>query len=454
MAKIKTVFVCNNCGNDSPKWLGKCPICGEWNTYVEESVVTSTTKGKRENIFDADRTKPLRLKEVTTGEEPRIDLRDAELNRVLGGGMVPGSLILLGGEPGIGKSTLILQTVLNLDTVKTLYISGEESARQLKMRADRIKASNESCFILCETNLEQIFTQIKNVDPDFVVIDSIQTIFTDLVESSPGSVSQVRECSALILKFAKETGTPVVLIGHINKEGSIAGPKVLEHIVDTVLQFDGDQHYMYRILRSIKNRFGSTAELGIYEMRQNGLREVSNPSELLLTQNHEGLSGVAIAASIEGVRPFLIETQALVSTAAYGTPQRSATGFDIRRMNMLLAVLEKRAGFKLIQKDVFLNIAGGLKVNDPGMDLSVMSSVLSSNLDIAIERNICLSGEVGLSGEIRPVNRIEQRILEAEKLGFNKILIPQNNLKGFTTKTKIEIIEVRKVEEAFRYLFS
>lgn len=454
MAKVKTVFVCNNCGNDSPKWLGKCPICGEWNTYVEESVVTSTTKGKRENIFDADRTKPLRLKEVTTGEEPRIDLRDAELNRVLGGGMVPGSLILLGGEPGIGKSTLILQTVLNLDTVKTLYISGEESARQLKMRADRIKASNESCFILCETNLEQIFTQIKNVDPDFVVIDSIQTIFTDLVESSPGSVSQVRECSALILKFAKETGTPVVLIGHINKEGSIAGPKVLEHIVDTVLQFDGDQHYMYRILRSIKNRFGSTAELGIYEMRQNGLREVSNPSELLLTQNHEGLSGVAIAAAIEGVRPFLIETQALVSTAAYGTPQRSATGFDIRRMNMLLAVLEKRAGFKLIQKDVFLNIAGGLKVNDPGMDLSVMSSVLSSNLDIAIERNICLSGEVGLSGEIRPVNRIEQRILEAEKLGFNKILIPQNNLKGFTTKTKIEIIEVRKVEEAFRYLFS
>lgn len=454
MAKIKTVFVCTNCGNDSPKWLGKCPICGEWNTYTEESVIASNNKNKRENIFESDRVRPLRLQDVTTGQDPRIDMKDAELNRVLGGGMVPGSLVLLGGEPGIGKSTLILQTVLNLDTIKTLYVSGEESARQLKMRADRINDSNQTCFILCETNLEQILTQIKNVQPNFVVIDSIQTIFTDLVESSPGSVSQVRECSAAILKFAKETGTPVVLIGHINKEGSIAGPKVLEHIVDTVLQFDGDQHYMYRILRSIKNRFGSTAELGIYEMRQNGLREVSNPSELLLTQNHEGLSGVAIAAAIEGVRPFLIETQALVSTAAYGTPQRSATGFDIRRMNMLLAVLEKRAGFKLMQKDVFLNIAGGLKVNDPGMDLSVMSAVLSSNLDIAMERKICLAGEVGLSGETRPVNRIEQRIMEAEKLGFEKILIPQNNLKGFTSKANIEIIEVRKVEEAFRYLFS
>lgn len=454
MAKIKTVFVCTNCGNDSPKWLGKCPICGEWNTYTEESVIASNNKNKRENIFESDRVRPLRLQDVTTGQDPRIDMKDAELNRVLGGGMVPGSLVLLGGEPGIGKSTLILQTVLNLDTIKTLYVSGEESARQLKMRADRINDSNQTCFILCETNLEQILTQIKNVQPNFVVIDSIQTIFTDLVESSPGSVSQVRECSAAILKFAKETGTPVVLIGHINKEGSIAGPKVLEHIVDTVLQFDGDQHYMYRILRSIKNRFGSTAELGIYEMRQNGLREVSNPSELLLTQNHEGLSGVSIAAAIEGVRPFLIETQALVSTAAYGTPQRSATGFDIRRMNMLLAVLEKRAGFKLMQKDVFLNIAGGLKVNDPGMDLSVMSAVLSSNLDIAMERKICLAGEVGLSGETRPVNRIEQRIMEAEKLGFEKILIPQNNLKGFTSKANIEIIEVRKVEEAFRYLFS
>lgn len=454
MAKLKTVFFCSNCGNESPKWIGKCPVCGEWNTYVEEKINSSPSKNKREDIFETDRVKPLRLKDVETGEEPRIDMHDGELNRVLGGGLVPGSLILLGGEPGIGKSTLVLQTVLNLNDIKTLYVSGEESSRQLKMRAERINSNNESLYILCETNLEQIFTHIKNENPDLVIVDSIQTIHTELVESSPGSVSQVRECSAAILKFAKETGTPVILIGHINKEGSIAGPKVLEHIVDTVLQFDGDQHYMYRILRSIKNRFGSTAELGIYEMRQNGLREVSNPSELLLTQNHEGLSGVSIAAAIEGVRPFLIETQALVSTAAYGTPQRSATGFDIRRMNMLLAVLEKRAGFKLIQKDVFLNIAGGLKVNDPGMDLSVMSAVLSSNLDIAIERNVCMTGEVGLSGEIRPVNRIEQRILEAEKLGFNKILIPQNNLKGFTTKTNIEIIQVRKVEEAFRQLFS
>lgn len=454
MAKIKVAYFCNNCGNESPKWLGKCPICGEWNTYIEESVLKTTPQSKRGHIFEADRTKPLKLKEVTTGDDPRIDMNDGEFNRVLGGGMVPGSLILLGGEPGIGKSTLILQTVLNLENIKTLYISGEESSRQLKMRADRIKESSDNSYILCETNLEQIFTHIKNVEPDFVVIDSIQTIYTDLVESSPGSVSQVRECAAAILKFAKETGTPVVLIGHINKEGSIAGPKVLEHIVDTVLQFDGDQHYMYRILRSIKNRFGSTAELGIYEMRQNGLRQVSNPSELLLTQNHEGLSGVAIAAAIEGIRPFLIETQALVSTAAYGTPQRSATGFDIRRMNMLLAVLEKRAGFKLMQKDVFLNIAGGLRVNDPGMDLSVLSAVLSSNLDISIDRNICITGEVGLSGEIRPVNRIEQRILEAEKLGFTRILVPQNNLKGFTTKTNIEIVQIRKVEEAFRELFS
>ena len=336
-----------------------------------------------------------------------------------------------------------------------MYVSGEESARQLKLRADRIqKSENPDCYIVCETSLEEIFVHIKNVQPDLVIIDSIQTISTETIESSPGSVSQVRECSASILKFAKETGTPILLIGHINKEGSIAGPKVLEHIVDTVLQFEGDQHYMYRILRSIKNRFGSTAELGIYEMRQNGLREVSNPSELLLSQNHEGLSGVAIAAAIEGIRPFLIETQSLVSTAAYGTPQRSATGFDLRRMNMLLAVLEKRVGFKLAQKDVFLNIAGGLKVNDPAMDLSIISAILSSNMDMAIENHTCMAGEVGLSGEIRPVNRIEQRISEAEKLGFKRILIPYNNLKGFDDKKlNIEIVPVRKVEEAFRQLF-
>jgi len=385
----------------------------------------------------------------------RVYVRNSEWNRVLGGGLVPGSLVLIGGEPGIGKSTLILQTVLGLHGKKTLYVSGEESARQLKLRADRIqKSENPDCYIVCETSLEGIFVHIKNVQPDLVIIDSIQTISTETIESSPGSVSQVRECSASILKFAKETGTPVLLIGHINKEGSIAGPKVLEHIVDTVLQFEGDQHYMYRILRSIKNRFGSTAELGIYEMRQNGLREVSNPSELLLSQNHEGLSGVAIAAAIEGIRPFLIETQSLVSTAAYGTPQRSATGFDLRRMNMLLAVLEKRVGFKLAQKDVFLNIAGGLKVNDPAMDLSIISAILSSNMDMAIENHTCMAGEVGLSGEIRPVNRIEQRISEAEKLGFKRILIPYNNLKGFDDKKlNIEIVPVRKVEEAFRQLF-
>lgn len=454
MAKTKSAYVCSNCGNDSPKWLGKCPVCGEWNTYVEEIISKDTArKGVSLSGFDTPKAKPLLLKDVQTGEEARLNLQDSELNRVLGGGLVAGSLVLIGGEPGIGKSTLILQTVLGLNNVKTLYVSGEESARQLKLRADRINSNSENCFIVCETNLEQIFVHIQNTKPDFVIIDSIQTIFTETVESSPGSVTQVRECSASILKFAKETGTPVILIGHINKEGSIAGPKVLEHIVDTVLQFEGDQHYMYRILRSIKNRFGSTAELGIYEMRQNGLRQVSNPSELLLTQNHEGLSGVSIAAAIEGVRPFLIETQALVSTAAYGTPQRSATGFDIRRMNMLLAVLEKRAGFKLIQKDVFLNIAGGLKVNDPAIDLAVISAVLSSSLDISIERHVCMSGEVGLSGEIRPVNRIEQRILEAEKLGFNRIIIPHNNLKGFTAKVNIEVIPVRKVEEAFRQLF-
>lgn len=452
--KTKVAYVCTSCGNDSPKWQGKCPVCGEWNSYVEEVISTNTSsRDAVSTMFDTSKAKPLLLSEVDTSEEPRIDLKDGELNRVLGGGMVPGSLILLGGEPGIGKSTLILQTVLNLDTVKTLYVSGEESARQLKLRAERIKSDNESCLIVCETNLEQIFVHIQNTKPDFVVIDSIQTIYTESVESSPGSVSQVRECSAAILKFAKETSTAVVLIGHINKEGSIAGPKVLEHIVDTVIQFEGDQHYMYRILRGIKNRFGSTAELGIYEMRQNGLREVSNPSELLLTQNHEGLSGVAISAAIEGVRPFLIETQALVSTAAYGTPQRSATGFDVRRMNMLLAVLEKRAGFKLIQKDVFLNIAGGLRVNDPAMDLAVITAVLSSNLDIAVDRYSCMTGEVGLSGEIRPVNRIEQRIFEAEKLGFKRIIIPQNNLKDFRSKVNIEIVQVRKVEEAFRELF-
>lgn len=457
MAKTKTVYICSNCGADSPKWIGKCPNCGEWNTYVEETVVKESPAARRGAAAFSSSTKPrpVLLRDISAEKEERLDMKDEELNRVLGGGLVRGSLVLIGGEPGIGKSTLILQTVLKLPELRVLYVSGEESSKQLKMRADRIDPDNQNCLILCETNLEQIFAHVENVKPDLLVVDSIQTVFTENVESSPGSITQVRECSAAILKYAKESGVPVLLIGHINKEGSIAGPKVLEHIVDTVLQFEGDQHYMYRILRSIKNRFGSTAELGIYEMRQDGLRQVSNPSELLLTQNHEGLSGVAIAAAIEGIRPFLIETQALVSTAVYGTPQRSATGFDIRRMNMLLAVLEKRAGFKLAQKDVFLNIAGGLRVNDPAIDLAVLSEVLSSRLDISIETGVCMAGEIGLSGEIRPVNRIEQRIMEAEKLGFSRIIIPFNNLKGFNAspKSRIEIVQVRKVEEAFRQLF-
>ena len=442
MAKEKTVYVCTNCGQDSPKWVGKCPSCGAWNTYVEEIIRKEPANKRPVSGLESVKSKPVTLNDITGGDEPRIDMHDEELNRVLGGGLVPGSLVLLGGEPGIGKSTLVLQTVLHLPDKKVLYISGEESARQLKLRADRIPHNSSDCLIVCETSLEQIYVHIKNTRPDLVIIS------TETIDSSPGSLVQVRECSASILKFAKETNTPVILIGHINKEGSIAGPKVLEHIVDTVLQFEGDQHYMYRILRSIKNRFGSTAELGIYEMRQNGLRQVSNPSELLLSQDHDGMSGVAIASAIEGVRPFLIETQALVSSAVYGNPQRSATGFDLRRMNMLLAVLEKRVGFKLAQKDVFLNIAGGLKVNDPAIDLSVISAILSSNMDTEIERDTCMAGE------IRPVNRIEQRIGEAEKLGFKQILIPKHNLQGMdTSKLKIEIIPVRKVEEAFRALF-
>ena len=427
MAKEKTVYVCTNCGQDSPKWVGKCPSCGAWNTYVEEIIRKEPANKRPVSGLESVKSKPVTLNDITGGDEPRIDMHDEELNRVLGGGLVPGSLVLLGGEPGIGKSTLVLQTVLHLPDKKVLYISGEESARQLKLRADRIPHNSSDCLIVCETSLEQIYVHIKNTRPDLVIIDSIQTISTETIDSSPGSLVQVRECSASILKFAKETNTPVILIGHINKEGSIAGPKVLEHIVDTVLQFEGDQHY---------------------------LRQVSNPSELLLSQDHDGMSGVAIASAIEGVRPFLIETQALVSSAVYGNPQRSATGFDLRRMNMLLAVLEKRVGFKLAQKDVFLNIAGGLKVNDPAIDLSVISAILSSNMDTEIERDTCMAGEVGLSGEIRPVNRIEQRIGEAEKLGFKQILIPKHNLQGMdTSKLKIEIIPVRKVEEAFRALF-
>lgn len=398
--------------------------------------------------------KPIALSQVATAEEPRYLTADAELNRVLGGGLVPGSLILMGGEPGIGKSTLLLQTVVRMAGRKVLYVSGEESERQIKLRADRISNSPNDVLLLCETRMEQVFSHIQSVQPDLVVIDSIQTLTTENADSSPGSVTQIRECATQLLKYAKESNVPVVLVGHITKEGTIAGPKVLEHIVDTVLQFEGDRHYMYRILRSIKNRFGSTAEVGIYEMLPNGLRPVDNPSELLLTQNRDTLSGIAIAAAIEGIRPFLIETQALVSTAAYGTPQRSATGFDLRRLNMLLAVLEKRVGFKLAQKDVFLNIAGGIRVTDPAIDLSVIASVLSSSFDTAIEGSVCMAGEVGLSGEIRPVTRITQRISEAAKLGFSRILIPEGNLKGLNPETSgIELVPVSRVETALRELF-
>ena len=456
--KTKSVFFCSNCGAESPKWVGKCPACGEWNTFVEETVAAKPKKsqgylpegGKTHSIT------PVKISEVKSGEEQRIALPSRELNRVLGGGLVPGSIILIGGEPGIGKSTLVLQNVLRIRSRKVLYVSGEESAQQLKMRADRICGGNIQCecYIVCETSLESIFAGIRESNPDMVIIDSIQTIATDSLESSAGSVGQVRECAAQLLKFAKETHTPVILIGHINKEGAIAGPKVLEHIVDAVIQFEGDRHYMYRILRAIKNRFGSTSEIGIYEMNQTGLREVSNPSEMLLSQTDEELSGTAIGVTLEGIRPFLIEAQALVSTAAYGTAQRSVTGFDYKRMNMLLAVLEKRVGFKLAQKDVFLNIAGGIKVNDPALDMAVIAAIISSNVDIPIKRRVCVTGEVGLSGEIRQVTRLEQRISEAEKLGFEHIVVPANNMKGIDpSNLRINIVEASKVEDVFRFLF-
>ena len=467
MAKIKTAYVCSNCGQESTKWIGKCPSCGEWNTFKEIHLTSTTNSSNANGLFRNDKSaseknRPVKLRDIPTKDDPRIDMHDAELNRVLGGGLVAGSIVLLGGEPGIGKSTLTLQTILNIHDKKILYVSGEESAHQLKMRAERLlnrqdTSSNESLDninILCETSLQRIFEYADELSPELLIIDSIQTIATEDVDSSPGSITQVRECAASLLRFAKTSGTPVILIGHINKEGTLAGPKILEHIVDTVIQFEGDQHYMYRILRSIKNRFGSTSELGIYEMQQTGLRQVSNPSELLLSQDHEGLSGVAISSAIEGVRPFLVETQALVSSAAYGTPQRSATGFEQRRLNMLLAVLEKRVGFKLIQKDVFVNIAGGLRVTDLAMDLSVIAAVLSSNVDTAIEPGWCMAGEVGLSGEVRPINRIEQRIAEAEKLGFTDIILPKSNVQNLDiSKYKINIHPVRKVEEALRALF-
>lgn len=453
MAKVKSMWFCNSCGADTPKWEGRCPSCGEWGTLVEEKVSAKQSKGSISTRVA--KSVPQKVSEIKAMNEPRIHMPSEELNRVLGGGLVAGSLVLIGGEPGIGKSTLVLQNILSIKSKTILYVSGEESATQLKLRADRIGRQSDNCYIVCETSLENIFDHIEEIQPQILIVDSIQTIATDAIESSAGSVSQVRECSAQLLKYAKESGVPVLLIGHINKEGSIAGPKVLEHIVDAVLQFEGDRQYMYRILRSIKNRFGSTSELGIYEMCQRGLREVTNPSEMLLSHSDEELSGVAIGVTLEGIRPFLIESQALVSTAAYGTPQRSVTGFDSKRMNMLLAVLEKRVGFKLVQKDVFLNIAGGLKVNDPALDLAVICAILSSNVDMAIPKGVCMSGEVGLSGEIRPITRIEQRIMEAEKLGMKTIIIPRNNLKGIdTSRLKIKIVEVAKVEEAFRMLFA
>lgn len=449
------MWYCSSCGADSPKWEGRCHECGEWNTMVEERVPAKSARSVSSVSRNSPKSKPQRVSEIQALNEPRIHMPSNELNRVLGGGLVAGSLVLIGGEPGIGKSTLVLQNILSIKSKTILYVSGEESVSQLKLRADRIGRMSDNCFIVCETSLDNIFEHIENVQPQIVIVDSIQTIASDAIESAAGSVSQVRECSAQLLKYAKQSGVPVILIGHINKEGSIAGPKVLEHIVDAVLQFEGDRHYMYRILRSIKNRFGSTSEIGIYEMCQRGLREVTNPSEMLLSQNDEELSGVAVGVTLDGIRPFIIEAQALVSTAAYGTPQRSVTGFDGKRMNMLLAVLEKRVGFKLAQKDVFLNIAGGLKVNDPALDLAVICAILSSNVDMAIPHGICMTGEVGLSGEIRPVTRVEQRISEAEKLGMDAIIIPRNNLKGIdTSKLKIKINEVSKVEEAFRVLFS
>lgn len=447
------MWFCTACGADSPKWAGKCPACGAWNTMVEEKVGPATPSAVP--LSAKGRATPRTVNDIETVDEPRIHMPSEELNRVLGGGLVKGSIVLLGGEPGIGKSTLVLQNLLSIRNRRILYVSGEESATQLKLRADRIGRGSDNVYIVCETSLENIFRHIEEVEPEILVVDSIQTIATETLDSSAGSVGQVRECAAYLLKFAKESGVPVLLIGHINKEGALAGPKVLEHIVDAVLQFEGDRQYMYRLLRAIKNRFGNTSETGIYEMVQRGLREVTNPSEMLVSHSGEELSGVAVGVTLEGIRPFLIEIQALVSSAAYGTPQRSVTGFDSKRVNMLLAVLEKRVGFKLGAKDVFLNIAGGIKVNDPALDLAVIAAILSSNVDMAIPRGWCMAGEVGLTGEIRPVTRIEQRVNEAQKLGMTDMLIPEGNLKGFdTSKLTIRLHEVAKVSDAFRTLFA
>jgi DNA repair protein RadA/Sms len=457
MSKVKTAYFCSNCGYESAKWLGKCPSCNTWNTFVEEIITKGNDKNDNDwKGFTNDKraSKTILLNQVSTTKEHRLLTTDGELNRVLGGGIVPGSIVLVSGEPGIGKSTLFLQVGLQLSNITTLYISGEESEQQIKMRADRLKQTNDNFYLLTETATATIFQEIKKVRPDLVIVDSIQTLQSNFIESSPGSVSQIRECAAELQKFAKETNTPVFLIGHITKDGNIAGPKILEHMVDTVLQFEGDRNYSYRILRTLKNRFGSTAELGIYEMSGDGMRSVSNPSEILITQKEEQLSGSAIAATLEGMRPLLIEVQALVTQSVYGTPQRTVSGFDLRRLQLLLAVLEKRGGFHFGIKDVFINIAGGLKVEDPSIDLAVICALLSSFDDVPLPHNICFAGEVGLNGEIRAVNRIEQRIAEAEKLGFEKMVVSKYNKKGFDKHSKgIEVVAVGQVHEVYQALF-
>lgn len=452
MAKEKTVYICQHCAAESAKWLGRCPSCGSWNTFTEE-IVRNTLQKTTTLPTPRGLVKPVRINEVSPMQDRRIDTRIGELNRVLGGGLVKGSLVLLGGEPGVGKSTLALQLALHLDKEKILYISGEESLQQIKLRAERINPESGNCLFANETSLENIIAHCQGVDPDVVIIDSIQTIAAENLESATGSVSQIRECTSALLRYAKSANTSVILIGHITKEGYLAGPKALEHIVDVVLQFEGDNNHIYRILRANKNRFGSTSEIGIFEMRNDGLSEIANPSDILISSNEEQLSGISIAATLDGIRPFLIEVQSLVSTAAYGMPQRSSTGFDSRRLNMLLAVLEKRAGFKLAAKDVFLNITGGIKVDDPAIDLAVITSILSSNLDMYISHQYCFAGEVGLSGEIRPVSRIEHRIKEAEKLGLKKIFISKSNQQGLSSKFRIDIAPVGKVEHLFQNLF-
>lgn len=452
MAKTKSVWFCTSCGNESPKWMGRCPACGEWNTMVEETVATGKAARNAAVEVPGGGQKPMPLSEIDSTQENRMSLNNSEVDRILGGGLVEGSLVLIGGEPGIGKSTLSLQIPLGCPALRTLYVTGEESAKQVKLRASRLGGDDSNCLIYSETSMENILDEAKKLHPDLMVVDSVQTMFSNRVESSPGSVSQIKETAALLLRFAKETGIPVILIGHITKEGSIAGPKILEHIVDVVLQFEGDNRGTYRLLRSIKNRFGSTSELAVFEMTGKGLREVSNPSEMLIPMHGEGLSGVAVSAMLDGTRPFLIEVQSLVSSAAYGTPQRSATGFDVRRLNMLLAVLEKRAGFKLSVKDVFLNMAGGLKVNDPACDLAVICAVLSSNFDFAIPSDVCFAGEVGLSGEIRPVSQTDRRVIEAQRLGFRKIFVSSFGSSDNYPKG-IEVVRVADVPSLCRILF-